>query len=112
MKLDRNNRNALFNLLVRILLCLSLTLGVYGSPYYDPTRPTGYVESFLRFNVSFIKINSQTKSAVVNGKTVTVGSQLDSYRVIDISPNSVTLQTAKKKWTIYMNQGIIEKIPS
>jgi len=68
----------------------------------DPTRPLAYVEAVQmhcsKGNILLQSINyAQTKQvALINGNFYTIGDQVDLYKIIAITPDSVTLQRDNK----------------
>ena len=80
------------------ILLLLLTAGpnaVADDDFRDPTRPysapeySSVVQS--HFEVHAIFSSNKRSVAIVNGRRVTVGSELNDARVLAITKNSVTL---------------------
>lgn len=82
----------------------------------DPTRPPGYPlpgskagASGPAWQVSAIRIAANSKSAIINGRSVAVGSQVDGATVIDIEPGEVTLNKAGKEFTVRLFAHSVKK---
>jgi hypothetical protein len=105
----------LFSIVLRVLL-LWVPLAVYGNdsenygndvtapvpreiPMHelvDPTRPVAFVDALNRADEQERKLNLQAiyygenrREAVINGRTVKVGSVVDQVRILAISPGRV-----------------------
>lgn len=82
----------------------------------DPTRPPGYALPSSKggasgpfWHVSAIRIAAKNKSAIVNGRTVSVGNRVDGATVIDIEPTEVTLKKAGKQFSVRLFAHSVKK---
>lgn len=101
------------------LLCLSAVQSV-AAPLEDPTRPPSFVGSASGddatqnvapvWRVNSILISKQRRMAVVNGKTVKQGDQVDNARVIRISPTAVTLRTSEETLTVKLLPAQVKSV--
>lgn len=81
----------------------------------DPTRPPGYGSTAARasgpvWQVNSIRIASQHKTAVVNGRTVAVGNRVNGATVIDIEPTEVRFRKEGKEFTVRLFNHSVKKI--
>ena len=71
----------------------------------DPTRPSvaaqlSAVSDKPAYNLSWLRIGSITKMAVVNGKRVQVGDDVDGAKVLSIAHKGVTLDVGSQEQLI------------
>lgn len=105
---EKRNNKMLPNTLMTVLLLMSVPL--VASALEDPTRPPSFVgvtgnseaeQSQLPvWQVNSILISNERRVAVVNGRTVKQGDQINSARVIRISPTAVTLRNSAETFTV------------
>jgi len=98
---------------VATLLCAS----AHGAPFGDPTRPPGQVESAADAGpngaprVESILIAPDRRIAVVNGREVTVGSQLGDARVVRISESEVVIRRTGGEETLKLFAPLVGRTP-
>ena len=73
----------------------------------DPTRPSTFTirrqiqdelpQEFISWNVKAIKTSEQERNAIVNDQLVKIGDEINSARVVDITPNTVVLEHDRKE---------------
>jgi MSHA biogenesis protein MshK len=73
----------------------------------DPTRPEGFVDKSTEVRTDSLELNaifisSQRKVAVINGQVVKVGDEVSGVKVISIDENSVELEGADNRMTLYL----------
>ncbi|MDT8427880.1 MAG: hypothetical protein RQ757_03850 [Pseudomonadales bacterium] len=77
-------------------------LVIDGVSYRDPTQPLGALriqgqptvrQAARSYAVSFIRTGGDVNVAIVNGQTVAVGDVVDGARVVQISEDTVRLDT-------------------
>lgn len=71
----------------------------------DPTRPPVVAQRSViidkpAYNLSWLRIGSITKMAVVNGKRVQVGDVVDGAKVLSIAHSGVTLDVGSQEQLI------------
>ena len=102
-----------------LVLCFFLA-NVHAKTLPDPTKPSpnksifnnGEDSSSLtpkEFKLTAIINNSQSKQAIINGESFTLGQQVQGYKVIFISQNHVLLDSADGQQTLYVNNNNIKK---
>ena len=79
--------------LVGMLMCAAAR----GAPFADPTRPPGQVDAVDGGTESAIRVESiliapDRRIAVVNGREVTVGSEVGGGRVVRIKETEVVVR--------------------
>ncbi len=107
-----------------LILLLAISEAVYaynGLP--DPTRPANYIlESVpvfveqipepgqkLSWQVSAIRISSNDRSAIVNGKLVRVGDKVSLGTVLEINPTSVVVDHKQQKLIVRLFNNQVDK---
>ncbi|MDH5572316.1 MAG: hypothetical protein OEY89_11155 [Gammaproteobacteria bacterium] len=92
-------------LVIIIVLCFSamgLAMQVRAEQLDDPTRPSGYAKASsdknrsgksVSWELNAIKIDSENRMAIVNGRTVKEGGWINNAKVIEILPAQVKMQT-------------------
>jgi MSHA biogenesis protein MshK len=103
---DKLNKKVLLGSLATLLL--GSVMPLVAAALEDPTRPPDFVgvangakqSQVPTWQVSSILISKDRRMAVVNGKTVRQGDQVDSARVIRISPIAVTLRSSVETFTV------------
>jgi hypothetical protein len=110
-----------------IALFPMLVSGNAGLP--DPTRPANYmiedtepvyVEAFdvntrekVSWRLSAVRISENDKTAIVNGKLVRVGDDIDQAKVLDITLNSVVINHEDHKLIVRLfNNQVIKDYKS
>ena len=102
-----------------LVLCIRLT-NVQANTLQDPTKPsqnkpifnTGQSSSVLAHSalkLTAIINSNEYKQAIINGKSVAEGQQVQGYRVILISQNHVILDGLEGKQTLFVNNNNIKK---
>jgi len=81
----------------------------------DPTRPPAVASpsstsTRVHWQVTSILFSPQRRVAVVNGRLVTEGEEVDGARVLTIRPASVELRYRTHRLTIPMKAGIIKDV--
>ncbi|MGK0380841.1 MAG: MSHA biogenesis protein MshK [Flavobacteriales bacterium] len=98
-----------------LVLCICLT-NVQANTLQDPTRPsqnkpifnTGQSSSVLAHSalkLTAIINSNEYKQAIINGRSVAEGQQVQGYRVILISQNHVILDGLEGKQTLFVNNN-------
>lgn len=105
---NQDKKVSLAGFMVALLLLSGLQLA--AAPLEDPTRPPDFVggasgissgqDEIPVWRVSSILISRDRRVAVVNGKTVNQGDEVDSARVIRISPTAVTFRNSVETFTV------------
>jgi hypothetical protein len=88
----------------------------------DPTRPATYliedtepvyVEDFdvekINWNLSAIRISKNDKSAIVNGKLVREGDEIEKAKVLEIKPRSVIIDHEDNKLIVRLFKNEVVK---
>ena len=82
----------------------------------DPMKPDTYSiieksneEKKIKWVLSSILISSERRLANINGKSVSIGDNIDSAKVIDISVGKITLMQNGEKFKLYLTPKI-EKV--
>lgn len=97
-------------LTILLLLCLSVPGVSAAVTTIDPTRPYLYdnlqqIQAFnpqadLEWALSGVKITEGKKTAIINGRLVKEGDDLDGARVIEIKPAEVILLQGQQRIAI------------
>jgi hypothetical protein len=96
-------------LLLTTLLCSGVALA--EAPLSDPMQPPGEAgigraaaggkaAKKSSYHLSAIRIRKESRSATINGKTVTVGEHIGAARIVAISAANVTLKQNGRAVTI------------
>lgn len=102
-----------------LVLCVSFS-SAQADTLQDPTKPSPNKSLYTAGKDSGILtpttlkltaiINSnQNKQAIINGKSVVEGQQVQGYQVILISENHVELNGSDGKQTLFVNNNNIKK---
>ena len=102
-----------------LMLCFSLA-NAQASTLQDPTKPSpnksilnaGQDPSILapiKLKLTAIINSNQSKQAIINGKSVAEGQQVQGYKVILISQDHVVLNGSDGKQTLFVNNNNIKK---
>ena len=102
-----------------LVLCICLT-NVQANTLQDPTRPsqnkpifnTGQSSSVLAHSalkLTAIINSNEYKQAIINGRSVAEGQQVQGYKVIFISQNHVVLNSSDGKQSLFVNNNNIKK---
>lgn len=91
----------------------------------DPTRPATYVEANdepvfvevfnentkeqISWTLSAIRISDKDKTAIVNGKLVRVGDEINQAKVVEIQPQSVVIDHENKKLIVRLFNDLVIK---
>ena len=104
------DKRALLAGLTSVLFLSGMQLA--AAPLEDPTQPPDFVAGGNGngskqaqepvWQVSSILISEDRRMAVVNGKTVWQGDEVDGARVIRISPTAVTLRDSVETFTVML----------
>lgn len=95
----------------------------------DPTRPATYldksvepvyVEDFdtgikakINWELSAIRISENDRTAIVNGKLVRVGDEVESAKILEINPLSVLIDHEERKLIVRLfNSRVIKNYKS
>jgi MSHA biogenesis protein MshK len=88
-----------------MLVSLLLSLAAFAQ-LRDPTRPPGYMNSdsaiITTWQLDAVIIAKDRKIAIINGQSIKIGEKISTYQLIDIQPNSVQLQGANDKITLFL----------
>lgn len=75
----------------------------------DPTRPYTAPEYFQQarpdFKVNAIIVSSKRQIAIINGKRVGVGEQINGATVVSIAKRELVLDVSGRKITLQLNNG-------
>jgi MSHA biogenesis protein MshK len=97
---------------ILMLATVIILAAEHGSALPDPTRPADYftstvtrdeqpmVQESINWNLTAIRTSPQGRSAIVNGKLVKVGDEIDSGKVLEITSTSVVLEYSRKQLEI------------
>lgn len=107
-------RNELFLVLTSLLAGISIT----AVALEDPTQPPDFVSSgnatssaqLPRWVVSSILISKDRHLAVVNGKTVKRGEEIDGARVVSISPTAVRLRSSVETFIVKLLPAQVKSV--
>ena len=102
-----------------LALCIGLT-NLQANTLQDPTRPsqnkpifnTGQSSSVLAHSalrLTAIINRNNYKQAIINGRSVAEGQQVQGYKIILISQNHVVLDGLEGKQTLFVNNNNIKK---
>lgn len=105
-----------------LLYCvLIMNISSVAAQFDDPMRPPGYrifkpgqksVSLARRYTLSFVRISSSRRSAIINDRLVEIGNRVSGARVIAIYPSSVKLKKKGKVFTIkILSKSIKKTIP-
>ena len=99
------------------LLTLSLSLPVYAELLTDPTRPPYYQppttstysqpDTTQAWVLHSTLVSPQQRLAVINGKTLTVGEEINGATVTAIDHQSVELTIGDKKTILNLQKSFI-----
>lgn len=88
-------------------LSMVLPFLVFGESMPDPTMPAGYSggqlvreelpQELMKWDVRAIRLSDSGRIAVVNGRLVRIGDEIDSATVIDITAGTVVLEYDRKQ---------------
>jgi MSHA biogenesis protein MshK len=92
---------------IRVFLITSLFLSCSAhAELRDPTRPPEFIVSgtlvVAAWQLDAIIIGHDRQVAIINGQSIKLGEQIDGYRLIAISGNSVQLQGTDDKMTLFL----------
>ena len=114
----RNNN--IFLLLIVPAIVIAPNASAESLP--DPTRPSNYSEvtdikaqlpkEFISWNVAAIRSSATGRNAIVNGRLVKVGDEIDTATIVDITSNSVVLAHDSKRLVLKLIPAEIKKIHS
>ena len=101
----RGNKNIYFFILV--LTAAAVSADVYGESLPDPTRPADFTDQaaikaevpkeFINWHVRAIRLSASGRNAIVNGRLVRVGDEIDSAKIVAITTNTVVLSHDRKR---------------
>jgi hypothetical protein len=106
---------------VFMLLCAGLMLAgpARGQTLPDPTRPANYSvrlaaseelpQQFINWDVRAIRTAESGRNAVVNGRLVKIGDEIDTARIVDITPDSVVLDYDRRQLVLRLLPEDIKK---
>lgn len=77
----------------------------------DPTNPHGAVSGGSPSGVQSIYISPQRKTAVVHGRTVTIGDRVGSAVVVDIHPYEVILRRDGRETSMRLTPRLDKQQP-
>ena len=109
---------------VLMLTAVMMLSAEHGSALPDPTRPADYftrtvtadeqpmVQESINWHLTAIRTSPQGRSAIVNGKLVQVGDEIESARVLEITSTSVVLEYSRKQLEINLIPHRVKKNPS
>jgi len=99
----------------RILVCLVIMplawvpTDAIADVIRDPTRPYSAPESFQpaqpEFKVNAIIVSSKRQIAIINGKRVGVGEQVNGATVVSIAKKELVLDVGGRQITLQLNNG-------
>ena len=99
-------RNAIC-LPVMLVSAMSMYTGLHGETLPDPTRPANYAGSMavqqelpdklINWKVRAIRTSERGRNAIVNGRLVKVGDEVDSATIVDITSDTVVLSHDRKQ---------------
>lgn len=85
----------------------------------DPTRPTNYSsrpisveevpQEFINWDVRAIRSSEGGRNAIVNGRLVKVGDEIDSATIVDITANTVVLDHGRQQLVLRLMPKDIKK---
>lgn len=82
----------------------------------DPTRPPNFQGEFMRslgqWSVNMIFSAPHAKHALVNGKFVEIGDEVNGYKVTDITDNTVELANKSKIILLKLDSDVKQSIKS
>ena len=92
---------------------------LYAESLPDPTRPANYSEvtevmtqlpkELINWNVRAIRSSETGRNAIVNGKLVKVGDEIDSATIVAITSNTVVLRHDTKRVVLKLIPAEIKK---
>lgn len=95
-----------------LLLMLAMSASGTGFAqeiFRDPTRPYSAPITLdvapVRFQVNAIINSDKRRLAIVNGRRVGVGDEIDGATVLSISKNEIVLQVDDQETTLTLNRG-------
>lgn len=102
------NKNTETSLIALILLA-SVSFSAASEILRDPTRPYTAREAITvappRFNVNAIIVSDERRIAIVNGKRVAVGGQVNGATVISIEKTELVLDVDGQEVTLGLRSG-------
>lgn len=109
-------RPGLHTILITGVMFFPVMAATQGLP--DPTRPASYTgrlqntsdlpQELVNWDVRAIKRSGDKRNAIVNGKLVNIGDEIDSATIIDITENSVVLDYGRKELVLRLIPGDIK----
>lgn len=106
-------------LVVSVLLAGWLPALAVQAQFDDPTRPpnfSGFASNAAQdsgapaWQLSSILVSPQRRLAIINGKTVRQGDQINNARVLKIRTTGVTLRTSKETFTVKLLPARVKTI--
>jgi len=95
--------------LIALIVLAGLSFSAAGESLRDPTRPYSAREAIAaaapRFDVNAIIVSDERRIAIVNGKRVGVGGQVDSATVVSIEKTELVLDVGGQKVTLGLRDG-------
>jgi len=92
-----------------VLLLVSMSSDAVAEVLRDPTRPYTAPELFQQaqpvFKVNAIIVSSKRQIAIINGKRVGVGEQINGATVISIEKRELVLDVGGRKIVLQLNNG-------
>ena len=94
------------------------TVQAQGTVLPDPTRPYRYGSEIaitqlpdekVEWRLSGIRIRENTRTAILNGRLVREGDELDGARVMEIRPAEITLQQEEKRLVVKLLYSDIKR---
>ena len=102
--------------LILVLFCIAAQSSLAVEILNDPMRPLVITKSGVKkesvgagYRLSSIFISPTRRAAIINGRTVTVGEQVNNARVMDIRATEVTISLAGKTRTLTLLPVSIKK---
>lgn len=107
----------------QLIILLLFGFGIAGTQantLQDPTKPSSNksilntVQDPSNFGGMALKLtaiinNNQNKQAIINGRSVSQGQEVQGYKVVLISKNHVVLDGSDGKQTLFVNNNNIKK---
>jgi MSHA biogenesis protein MshK len=103
--------------IVHLAATAMLCASAHGAPFGDPTRPPGQVEGAgdagadSAIRVESILIAPDRRIAIVNGREVTIGSQVGDARVVRISESEIVIRSAQGDETLKLFAPVVRRSP-
>jgi len=95
--------------LIALIVLAGVSFSAAGESLRDPTRPYSARQAIAavppRFDVNAIIVSDERRIAIVNGKRVGVGGQVDSATVISIEKTELVLDVDGQKVTLRLHNG-------